>query len=320
VILSLLVAPVRLSGVNSVMPRIRRSATSRFRSAALPGALIAVLAVFAVGIGAAQASKPGRGASQKRIAQSAAGRLLGAFRAPPGAQRATKDPGPQAFLGSSPQRPATPNLVDRHGFWRVPGTTDDALHWIQGHLPSRAHQVGGGFAGGVGRLSTFFVIYGLPAGNRAIASRRLLVAVANLHSGTAMRVDAQVIWLTTRPASERIPAGVRSVRIVAQRPGQPASAPQTVTDAAHVAHIVSLVDGLPAAQPGAYSCPADTGPLVDLGFISGGPNPRRLATAQADASGCGGVSLSINGRPQPALTGGPKLIGQLNALLGLSLG
>jgi hypothetical protein len=306
--------------MNPLMPQIRRSATFRFRSAALPGALIAVLTVFAVAIGAAQASKPGRSASQKRIAQSAAGRLLGAFHAPPGAQRSAKDPGPVALFGNPAQRPATPNLVDKHEFFRVPGPTDEALNWVQAHLPAGAHQVTSGSANTPGAASTFFVAYAMRAGNRAIASRQLLVAVANLHGGTAMRVDAQVIWLTTRPASERIPAGVRSVRIVAQRPGQPASAPQTVTDAADVARIVSLVDRLPAAQPGAYSCPADPGPLVDLGFISGGANPRRLATAQADAGGCGGVSLSIGGRAQPALTGGPKLIGQLNALLGLSLG
>lgn len=79
-------------------------------------------------------------------------------------------------------------------------------------------------------------------------------------------------------------------------------------------------NALPAAQPGATSCPGDLGPLVDLRFTSGGPTPRTLATAKADGGGCRGVSLSIRGRAQPGLSGAPKLIQRLNALLGLELG
>jgi hypothetical protein len=305
------------------MSHMPERTVSRPRRAAFTVALVAVLvvvlAVSAVASGAAPASKPGRASTPKRIAQSAAGQLLGAFRPPPGAQRSAKDPGPRTLFGGPAQSAATPNLVDRHGFWRVPGPTDEALNWVQSHLPAGAHQVVSGSAIDPGGASIFYVGYALPAGNRAIASRQLLVAVTSLHSDTAMRVDAQVIWLTRRPGSERIPAGVRAVRVVAQRLGQASSAARTVTGAAQVARIVSLVDALPAAQPGAYACPNDTGQLVVLRFLSGGPTPRTLATAKADGSGCAGVSLTIRGRAQPGLSGGAKLIQRLNALLGLSL-
>jgi hypothetical protein len=278
------------------------------------------VAIMVAGVAAAQVITPARDANAKRTAQSMASRMIGAFRAPPGAKLSAANPGPRTLLGRAAQTPATPNLVDRHRFWRVPGTSDDALHWVQSHLPAGAHQVTSGSGGGPGGPSVFFVGYGLPAGSRAIASRELLVAVASRRAGTAMRVDAQVIWLTTRPASERIPAGVTAVTAVVQSPGQPGSPPQTFTDAAKVARIVALVDRLPAAQPGAYACPADAGPVVDLGFTSGGTNPRRLATARADAGGCGEVSLTIGGKREPALSGGRRLIDQLHSQLGLSLG
>ena len=302
------------------MSQIRRRAGFRFRPAALTVAPLAVLALCAGAIGAAQASKPGGSSARRRIAQTAAVRLLGGFRAPPGAQRSATNPGPRALFGNPAQRPATPNVADRHRYFRVPGPTDEALNWVQAHLPAGAHQVSSGTAIGPGGASMFFVGDALPAANRALASRELLVAVARLHSATAMRVDAQVVWLTARPASERIPAGVRSVRVSSQRPGQPTSPAQTVSAAAQVARVVSLVNGLPAAQPGAYACPADSGPVVDLRFFSGGPTPRTLATAKADGSGCGGVGLAIRGRAQPGLSGGPRLIQRLSKLLGLSLG
>ncbi|MDQ6606136.1 MAG: hypothetical protein M3Z06_06260, partial [Actinomycetota bacterium] len=82
------------------MSQIRGRPVPRLRPAALTASLLVVLAVFAVAIGAAQASKPGSNSTSQRIAQAAAARLLGAFRAPPGAQRSANNPGPRALFGN----------------------------------------------------------------------------------------------------------------------------------------------------------------------------------------------------------------------------
>jgi hypothetical protein len=58
------------------------------------------------------------------------------------------------------------------------------------------------------------------------------------------------------------------------------------------------------------------GPYVTLKFAKAG---HTVATAVADGSGCGFVSLSIRQHREPFLAGGPKLIGQVGSLLGVRL-
>jgi hypothetical protein len=74
---------------------------------------------------------------------------------------------------------------------------------------------------------------------------------------------------------------------------------------------VKLLNALPAAQPGALSCPMDRGVRVRLVF-----RPRR-AVAVVDPSGCETVTLTVHGRRQPPLAGSPKLIRQLARALGV---
>ena len=68
-----------------------------------------------------------------------------------------------------------------------------------------------------------------------------------------------------------------------------------VTAATKVDRIAQLVDGLAVDQLGLVPCPADFGPNVDVKFYGqqGGPV---LAEANADGSGCGTVSFTLNGK------------------------
>jgi hypothetical protein len=65
-----------------------------------------------------------------------------------------------------------------------------------------------------------------------------------------------------------------------------------------------LLNSLPAAQPGIRNCPADFGITVRVAFY---PTPRAKpsAVADIDPQGCGGVGLTLNGIPQPALASEP---------------
>jgi hypothetical protein len=135
--------------------------------------------------------------------------------------------------------------------------------------------------------------------------------------GTALRADGQSVWLLVRPRSERIPNGVETIAVLVRRLAQPPRLERTVTRRATVNRIIALLDDLKTAQPGARSCPADSGTKVELSLY--GARARRLAQAVADPSGCGAVALTIRGYSQPPLTGGPDLVAHLESLLGMRL-
>jgi hypothetical protein len=283
-------------------------------------AVVALLATLSIGSAAALAAQASGGtASNERAARADAPRLLATLAVPPGATPVAADPSRSKVLGAAPSRPATPALVDVHEFWRVPGDPQSALDWIQAHPPSPNHDTTGRTLTRTGAESAWDGYSFSPIPGR-LSSRLVLVTAARATGGgTALRADAQVMSVVTRPAWERIPAGIREVMITAHRPGKPASAPVTVTVRNKVRRIVALVDALPRAQPGAVACPNDVGPEVRLAFRHT-PGAAPLAIATADGSGCGGVTFRLRGHSGPPLAGGPGLIRRLSSLLRIGLG
>jgi hypothetical protein len=276
---------------------------------------VAVAAVVALGTGVAIAASSVP--TNRHGATAAAQLILGKLQLPPGAARSAADP--SAFkLGKPPTHPATPDLVDLHSFWHVPGDPESALRWFTNHAPAGSRQSEGGALGNNGSVISQYIGFTFLRPLRGGApSETLLVMVAAARGrGTGVRADAQVVWLFRRPVTERIPAGVRVIMISESRPRGAPTGAWTVTDRARIRAVAALVNDLPAAQPGALACPADLGPLVTISF-DGAAGP--LATAIADGSGCGFVYLRIRGRPQPTLAGGPRLIGRLSSVLGISL-
>jgi hypothetical protein len=129
-----------------------------------------------------------------------------------------------------------------------------------------------------------------------------------------------------RPASEKVPAAAQAVTISMGQGGnqgglmnpggnqgsQVPPKPVTITNRAQVDALKALINGLALFPPGTYSCPADFGDDLVLTFRAG-PGTPALAVATADLSGCDSVSLTINGKPQPALAGpgtdnGPRIL------------
>jgi hypothetical protein len=255
-------------------------------------------------------------AANERTARAQAGPLLASLRLPSGAARSGSDPADNSALNGPAFATATPARVDKHVFWRVAGSPQTVIDWIRAHPPRGSTGV---FSSGVATLHGVPYAWSLAFSYRArrnvLRSKTLGVLVtAARGGGTALRADAEVVWWVSRPSWERVPSGVGAVTITDHRLGQSSPAPRTVTDAATVGRIVTLVDGLPRAQPGAYSCPADMGPMVDLSFLPA-PGGAPVAVATADGSGCGIVTFSIGGQTAPALSGGAGLIKALESLL-----
>jgi hypothetical protein len=155
-------------------------------------------------------------------------------------------------------------------------------------------------------------------------------AVRLSNGATALRVDAQVVWITPRSPSETIPSGSRLLRINVHSKGRTADEPESegfsvlerlpwnVTSIAKIEAVVALLNELDVTQPGLRLCPLDLlESSVVLGFYTTA-TAAPLALAEVHPGGCGGVSLTIDGVAQPGLEGGWSLIGEIGKALGVS--
>ncbi len=240
---------------------------------------------------------------------------------PVGAQPLSREPrGDAGVLESGGPHEAYVDLVDRHAWWRVPGPWRSVLAFVSTHPPPGSRNFTAGSSSTYGRETSAFVVFGWPmtAGSR---TRQLSVLVAATPGGaTYLRVDADVIWLLRRSASERIPGGVQAIDITRGLPGHAPSQSLTVTDAAKVRAIVAVTNSLPTIQPGEFD---GCNTAVPVGLVrpkitftfraSPGGSVLAVASELATATGtgnCDPMTLSIGGLPQKPLLEGPKVVAE----------
>jgi hypothetical protein len=289
--------------------------------AAIITVLFGLLVFGAVSAAVGQPLEPaGKISANKRAAHRDVRRLMGRLVLPPGATVASRDPGEGVGLATAESEPATSTLVDVHRFWRVPGAPSAALAWFQAHVPAGSSLGTSGTSSGPGYVVNVLG-FDFPAVTGVLESRELAVSItAARGGGTAVRADAEDVWYLPRPSSERVPAGVQLIDVNVTRlnpsNGSRSTSTMTVSTAAAVKKVVSLVNALPRAQPGAFSCPVDFGPDVTLKFLSA-PGTAPLAVATAQGSGCGTVTFTLAGKSEPPLSGG-TLVRQLEKLLGFT--
>jgi hypothetical protein len=303
----------------------------------------AILAIASCGIAAGSASASeisqlcplGFGSSvqprSESAAQADAASLLAELPLPPGSSESATEPAEDDSLLAHPGEgpPATPNAVDEHAWWLMPLAPVEALDYICTHLPA-------------GTISTTIFESGISGpnvpenGGAAFAlpgtpGTLVIWAVRLTNGSTALRADAQVVWITPRSPSETIPSGAQLLRISAhstsRRPGRlPESEelsvlerlPWTVTSARQIEAVVALLNALRVIQPGLRLCPLSLGETsVQLSFYAT-PDAPALALADIEPGGCGGVSLTIGGVPQPPLEGGWSLISEIGKALSVN--
>jgi hypothetical protein len=279
-------------------------------------------AVVVLGLAAALSGKtpaptsasayPGERAAESpnRIAAEAdAGKLLSRLVLPAGSNRSATQPvGSSPHLSQPAQVPGTPKLIDRAGWWTVPGSPQAVLEAVAQHPPagSRVFEESSEIQRGV-ELSRSIELSWPPVAG-VLASRALLLTAAAEPGGTTgLRADAQVVWIVPRPASEQIPARARVLEVDYSGGGEPARH-LTVLRHRAVRRIAVLIDGLPIVQPSyPHSCPAEQGdPRTVTVTFTAAPGGRALAeavTAEPPGNGCGSMGLEVYGKPRPALDG-----------------
>ncbi len=257
------------------------------------------------------AARMARSATPRERAVADAAAILKAFVVPPGARRLRQAPDALKFPITTL---VSATLVDDVSFWRAPGRPQAVLAWEQARLPRAFTPEDEDF--GPPSWDRMFSLSPVPG---VLNARDLVVEVTGAGDGqTAIRVDAQVSWQPSRPASERVPPSARVVTITqlpSVGPYARPAAPATIADPAVVRRLAALVDNLQLSTIGPDApCPASLGG-IRLTFLARADGPP-VAVAQGPAA-CGTVQLSVGGKQQPALQITDSFIPQLLKLAGL---
>lgn len=269
--------------------------------------------------------------------------LLDAVEVPSGAERVAHAPqGSQ--LNHAPQREATPNLVDVDRIWRIGGKPLAHMAALErAHTPGlRVTGGGGGIEGpGIAEKVSYVTFRAEPP--PGVQSETLIVTAATAPGrGPLLRADAQVVWTSPRPSTERIPQPVSYIVVLRRSPaaellsrarqaGHPlarrlrhgvTTLRRVIRRPAAVRRIVAAVESLPIVQPGATVCPAESlGPVVYLGFNAS--TTRLLAVAVQSAGdevgNCAPMEFSIRGHEEKPLAEGKKALDVVDEVLGAQL-
>jgi hypothetical protein len=276
----------------------------------LGGSLVCALAVAGCAVAhspataashAATTAHPVAATSQspRQRAEADAAAILAGFVVPPGARKLPGPPTGQAnqlknIAGSS----ASPNWIDKAGFWQVKGDPQQVLAWTASHV-GRPHATGGLTTNFPvpGRPETVWELgYELPPVPAVEDTRELSVEVADAGNGqTAIRVDAQVTWLPAREASEMVPAAATAVTLSVIPNGnlhKKPPRPVTITSPAAVHRIIAMANSLPVFPPGPRECGFNQGTELVLTFLAA-PQGRVLATALVQTGYCEEVFFTV---------------------------
>lgn len=293
----------------------------KLKRVVLPVVVVIAAGVVAAGVSFASEARrnaevAGRESANRARARVEAARLLALVALPGGVVGSATEPaGDQGRLSQPTYDEATPNLVDARAWWTTAASPSAVLAYVTAHLPAGATKSAQSTGGGPpGTVQTASEAFALPPIRGVLAERVLGVTTATLpHGMTGIRTDGEAVWLTPRPAWERIPRAVGRVVVSARGAGAngrvgPASAPRTLRGA-RARRLVSFINAAEVVQPGARSCPVGFDDSVFLRFI--GAAGRTLARATESPTGCAYVKLTIGGRTGPLLSDYPSMTDEL---------
>jgi hypothetical protein len=255
-------------------------------------------------------------AGTRAEARALARALLSRLRLPAGTRRLPPRPAP-AYLSQPAISLADSALLDEHRFYAVPLPPGALSDYLVAHVPHGMTSGGTGQSSGPGEPTTLDVFYSarsVPAG--IYSAQAVLTMVPGRSGGSLLRADAQVIWYPSRSAAEYVdPARYHVLTLAVTLYGQRVhTIHKVVTSRAAIARLAEALDRSPAEPPIAINCP-----LIRVTYqlsLSVSRHARPVVVVSANEIGCGGVSITVNGRSQPALADGGAVAAAANQALG----
>ncbi len=261
-------------------------------------------------------------ATNRAAARTDASDLLSRLQLPTGstyspAEPAGTNPGLYEFVPVSPREPRT--LVDRGGWWIVPGEPNAVLESIEAHPPagSRLGLHGSRRANAKSDAEVRYAEFKWPSVPGVLGGREIFVVASRQADGsTVLRIDSLVVWIIPHPPSERIPSAAHALEIALTRYGKVLRS-ATETNARAVRRVASLVDGLPVRQPDPLLCDSSSdGRRYKLIFrvSAAGPPLAEATQALPVIPGCNVMRLNIAGERQMPLERGGIVLRELRSL------
>lgn len=244
---------------------------------------------------------------------------LRSFQPPPGSRHVAGLPrslhlhGPFETLGS-------PNFFDVHAYWVSTASVAEVRAYLADHAPPGSRSSVSSELRTPHGAVRWDEGYSWPELPEVAVERQLLVGVvARPGGGSALRADAQGVWLEPKPPSERIPAAASLLEVV-ETLGQRTHRAST-TNATKITAVAELLDGFPIVQrsgPGSCTAIPSEQAILHAYFRSapGGPVLAETEQELPEAS-CQAIGLTIEGEEQrPLINEGRLLTRSLQHLLG----
>lgn len=253
----------------------------------------------------------------QRMAYLDASRLLAELRLPVTATRSREIPPSKLH-----ELEGADNHADAAEVWAVPGTIRSSLGYVRGHAPVGSTIFASGYDDRPGKPDyDRWVEFAWPSVGDALADRHLYVSVTTVGRGrTSVFAQAESIWVSARPADERIPVATRSVDVRITQAGRPLRT-LTVSRRREVDRIVELVNATQIVQPDEFNCGVTLSPRA-FEYEFRGEHDRTLArvtytsTAGTGPGPCNPMTVNIRGHRRDDLLGGLQMV-DVQRLLGL---
>ena len=256
-------------------------------------------------------TSPTGSGTNAQVAAKEANALLGEVEFPPGSVQLTSQPSGAPDGGVPPILPRVSTMVTRTAWWTSTLSPTDALNWMQAHPAN-------GLDASISETSNSGPpVIGFQRNASGVLAEDTVYAEAfELPGGkTGIQLSSVVVYQPDRPAQETIPAAAKLVATPEFPLGRArGNTSATFTDQAEIDRVARIINALPTATQGSYSCPDDTGGGLTLDFESSGGTITAKVTMQA--TGCGGTSIEAAGTQQPGLASGYETIQQIQNALG----
>lgn len=209
---------------------------------------------------------------------------------PPGSVRTVI--GRRSILAAPAASPSIKGLTDLYRAYKIDRPVSVVEAYEKTHLPRGARLAGIGRNCRKGVVS-YFILLSVPVAGSHEYSAGLAIGIVPLGARSSLlRVDAQVVWVASRPAAEKANASAR-LRLTIYRSNQLGGNVTVTLRGASKREVTGLLDSFPV---GAASQCAERDPLYQLDYAS--PSSSFRATGY----GCAGtVVVAVGGRRSPLL-------------------